>query len=262
MYLLAWSGDPEVRRMATSGGFAKELLRHALESSYVDKLVFPRMSGTRTEVIVTDDATDLLTPATNSIYQPVSPLKGLSKLAEGQTCAITLLPCHVEALARRPDWRSKCKLVIELACGHVPHYKWTQDCLDALGVSEEDVAELIYRNPPWPGNVSVQLKSGEMRSIPFTPAWNPDPAACSPVGCQHCTRMGGESVADVLVADPWRLGEPEGQPSKTMVHVLNPGIWPLIESANISRQPLSREAWEHSMVWLRGTKTRNAERAT
>ncbi|PQO43812.1 Coenzyme F420 hydrogenase/dehydrogenase, beta subunit C-terminal domain [Blastopirellula marina] len=260
-YLLAWSADPEVRAYSTSGGFTKELMRHALASGYVDKLVFPKMNGTRAEFMVTDDASELMSPATNSIYQPISPLKGLSRVPDGETCAITLLPCHVEALRENPRLQQKAKLVIELACGHTPHYAWTEECLAKLGVDEEEVAQLDYRNGLWPGDMVAHLRNGEEARTPFPPLWNPDPTACSPAICGVCTRMGG--LGDVLVADPWRLEETyqKDSPGKTMVQVLNPAVWDLIQTANIEYESINRGQWDHSMTWLRTSKQACAVRA-
>lgn len=252
MILLAWSSDPAVRLMASSGGFTKELLRAALLTGYVDYLVFPRTVGAHAEVVVTDDPDEVFTPTTNSIYQPVAPLRGLQSIPNGRTCAITLLTCHAEAASRY----NKIKLTIELLCGKLPKFVWTEKSLQQLNVDVDDVANLSYRGGVWPGCFSIITNDGRHISHRYPPLWNNDPTVDAPIGCRYCDRI--DPVGDVVVGDPWGLERKYHSPGKTLVRVVNPEIMSLIESGRITYEIISENEWDHSLRDFVAKKRGNA----
>lgn len=253
MYFKAWSKDREVRRYSSSGGFTKEILRAALETGYVDYLVFPRMKGTRPEVVATKKSTDLFTPLANSVYQPISSLKGLKDVPPNKTCAMTLLPCHLDR-GRDP----RIKLVVELLCDYTPKYSWTEKVLASLGLDEDDVLEFGYRGGIWPGNAWAVAKDGRCPVVRFPQLWDSDPTIDAPIGCQKCGRE--ENRGDIIVGDPWKLEKPYEGLGKTMVRVVSPEMMSLVEAANIETEPISKQDWDRSVKYHRAQKAKRRPR--
>lgn len=248
-FFLAYSSDDAVRRYSSSGGFSKELMRFAVVSGYVDKLVFPKMSGPRPEVCVTADPSALMSPATNSIYHPVPVLKGLKQLNEGETCAISLLPCNV----RFAD-RDIAKLVIELVCNHVPKANWTTRILKRLGVAIDHVTSLTYRTGDWPGMFQVACDGGSVTSRRFSGLWDNSVSDTFPTGCRSCDET--YQRGDVVVADPWGIETPySGEPGKTMVNVRSDAAMQLVADCDrITTEPISESLWDRVLKPLHNVK--------
>ncbi|MBA2115012.1 coenzyme F420 hydrogenase/dehydrogenase beta subunit N-terminal domain-containing protein [Bremerella alba] len=241
-YYLAYSKTPEVRHYSTSGGFTKEVLAYALRTKLVSKAVFVRMNGIKSEVVVTDDPQELFTPATNSIYDPISPLAGLKQLGPEETCATTLLPCHVEVAPR-----DKCKLIIELLCGRTPLPEWTTEVLDAQGVKPEEVRTFYYRTGTWPGYGVIELHDGRSGEFSFVHAWPTGENDTQPAKCLTCRRI--SLGPDIVVSDPWGLFKhfDRNEPGKTLVHVKNRDLLPWLHQANIVLEPISEHLYQYSI---------------
>lgn len=241
-YFLAYSKSPEVRHYATSGGFTKEVLAHALRSQLVTKAIFVRMNGLKPEVVVTDDPEELFTPATNSVYDPISALAGLRQLGDDDTCAMTLLPCQVDAAPR-----DRCRLAIELICGRTPLSEWTMEILSAQGVEPQEVKTLYYRTGTWPGHGHIELKDGRQGEFSFIHAWPTGGNDTQPSRCLSCQRF--SLGPDITVGDPWRLFRPfdPDEPGKTLVHVKNRDLLPWLEKANIVMEPISEALYNHAV---------------
>ena len=248
-FFLAYSSDDDVRRYSTSGGFSKEIMRFAVESGYVDKLIFPKMDGLRPKVCVTGDTSELMTPATNSIYQPVPVLRGLKQLVDDETCVISLLPCHI----RFAD-RSRAKLIIELVCNHVPKPKWTARIFERIGVAADQVASLFYRVGEWPGMFRVETTDGKSTELRFDGLWDNVVGDTFPKGCQSCCEM--FTRGDIVVADPWRIETPyDGGLGKTMVNVRSDDAMQLVSDCDrITIEPITEKLWNKTLKRLHDVK--------
>jgi hypothetical protein len=158
---------------------------------------------------------------------------------------ITLLPCHLEVADR-----SKIGLAIELLCDYVPTLPWTHRLIQSFGVRPADVDQLFYRRGNWPGRTELKTSDGKVYSRRWGGDWDSDPTIDAPKACQRCTRI--ECHGDIVVGDPWRLEKKHsGRPGKTMLWVVNEDVLPLVESANLELEPITKEDW------VRSTKKHN-----
>lgn len=186
------------------------------------------------ETIVTRSQDEITSPRTNSVYMTHDPFQGL-KLDSSKRYAMVCLPCQVK--------RAKYEFVICLICNHSPSKSFTDDVLNDLEVSRDQVASIQYRGHGWPGYFTAHLKDGLKKSVALTQYWNRDhkPAMCR--GCKHIGRG-----ADILAGDPWRLGlEKTDQTGQTLVvcltskgHEATKGATDYIEVMAISEKDLWR----------------------
>ncbi len=250
---LAYSTDPRLRRMASSGGFTKAFLSFLLDSGHVDQLVIARTGSEsgpfQPGFILTGNKRELLQRRTNSVYYPVDPFGLESQLTPETRCAITLLPCQVETL-RALQERGRfgnIRLVIELLCNYTPKPRWTSRILERMGLAPESAHQLFYRGEGWPGMLTAISDHKEVR-LPFDGVWSQDVAAHGLERCVHCGRLWGPS--DVLVADPWRLASDMG-PGKTLLRVNKDETLELVQDAArsgyLTLEPLAEEAFARAM---------------
>lgn len=238
MYFLAYSNNPEVRRYATSGGFTKELLAYALRSGYVDYLTFPRMRGTATEIVVTQDPAELFTKRTNSVYDLCNPLEGLSRIPAGKTTGITLLPCMTGA-RRLPQ----VGLVVELLCDYSQAGDFARRVCLHHDIDPESVTSFTHRTGTWPGKTEI-VTAGNTHVVPFKWASSPTKDG-APKKCHHCGRI--PEQGDIAVADPWGLDRKWSNPGRTLVRIQNPDVLDLIHGANVVLEEITVHEWDKSL---------------
>jgi len=251
MYFLAYSADPAVRCMASSGGFVRELLAYALRSGFVDQVVYMRLDGTVGRPAITDDPADLFTPAVNSVYQNVSTSHAIASLPPGARYAITALPCQiptasggsVAAAAAEPAGdEPAARLVVELFCGRAPTRQWTRELLGRLWLDESEVASFTYREGGWPGRGRIVTTSGEIVRFDYRRFWR-FAGRYSPAKCKRCTRF--RVGPHITAGDPWGLDDQVGE-GKTLVAINDARLLPLVEGANLVLEALTWREWQRA----------------
>lgn len=171
---LGFSNDEDVRYNSSSGGIATQLLLFALEKHVIDGALVVRMKKDKPlepEVLVAKTKDEILS-ASKSKYCPV-PLNGLLKriLEEDGKFAVVGLPCHIHGI-RKSEMISKrlaekMAFHIGLFCSHTRNFKGTDFVLNRINVHRSDVVELEYRGRGWPGGMSIRLKGGCEKFIPY-----------------------------------------------------------------------------------------------
>lgn len=240
---LAWSTDPVVRRTATSGGFTRELLRHALESGYVDRVICIRTAGVANEVIVTSSWQDFWDRRSCSVYQETKDLVRTFRTVDPSLrYAVTCLPCHMAFLSRSCPW---IVLTVELLCNYWPQQKLLLSWLRREGIDTSDVKDIYYRGDGWPGKFSCTLHNGETVSVPYLRFWDGRRWKYGPGFCQKCCRL--SCGGDFVVGDPWRLMGDMGT-GKTLVRVRKRHhlVSGMVASGRLAIQSIAHSDFTHS----------------
>ena len=211
---IGYSNDERIRWHGSSGGLVTSILIFALEQGFIDGAVVTRMSRTNPLVPETFIARskDEILSARGSKYCPV-PVKQVRKAMEEITSqrgkyAVVGLPCHMRAIrkAESLDERLKDRILLHIGlfCSHTVNFSGTKVLLKRIGVRPEDVLEFRYRGGGWPGNLSVTLKDGSLRSCPFFDYWGTlfTSFFFTPRSCMFCSDALNE-LADISLGDAW-----------------------------------------------------------
>lgn len=205
-YYLAHSKDKNIRRNASSGGFCKAMLLYLTEKKIVDYAIITRnvKNPFAPETIATNKREDIVSIFTNSIYSPTNPLKILSILKNNKTYAFVGLPCHcqkIQQLQKLGKYKN-IKIIISLFCSHTPKIDYTYELLKKIGVEEEDVKYVCYRDGFWPGSFTAYLKNGSKKSMPHSEAWAHTSKYFTNY-CQNCDIL--PIYSDFAIGDPWGI---------------------------------------------------------
>jgi coenzyme F420 hydrogenase subunit beta len=167
------SSDQAERQRAASGGAIPAILRHLFEQKLIDAAYCvvsgaePRDAGGR----IIRNATEL-NLIHGSIYHPADFGRELAELlSEDYRFAIVGLPCQIAGFrmlsAKQPELRQRCVITISTFCGGINTFDGVSYYLEAFGIAGSEVAEIRYREGPWPGRISLRLAGeSEYRSIP------------------------------------------------------------------------------------------------
>jgi hypothetical protein len=197
MYYLAYSKDTKIREEATAGGVVKSILCDLLSRNKVDYVLITRMNGRIAETIITANIEDIISPATNSIYQPTNPLSLLSSLDSTKKYAAVLLPCHIHTLRRLQGYGIGNEIVftISLFCNHTPNIEWTEANFKDNSVQ--------YRGGKGLKNYTKHFPvSGYM-----------------PETCKKCYVDRSGIDADISAGDAWAFGNNDLQEGKTYIRI-------------------------------------------
>jgi coenzyme F420 hydrogenase subunit beta len=210
------SVDPDVLKVAASGGTALGLLLYGLKKGIFDGALvcggdpekpwqsIPRVVTTREGVLETS----------NSRYDPFPQLLGLREAMDMglKRIAVVAVPCVIHALRKmelsgKPYQKiiDRIALIIGLWCyGHFSRRGIEYLITWRLGVPLDQVSSLVYRARPWPGNFTVTKKDGSKISNEFvhrhilhrlTSSFIPD-------ACRACQDANAD-LADIAMGDPW-----------------------------------------------------------
>lgn len=170
---IACATDEGYRSAAASGGVIPALLAHLFATRQIDcaYCMDPGDGPLAARGRIVRDGAELAT-LHGSVYHPADFGAGLRELVDGEArFAFVGLPCEVAALemlkARRPELARRHVLSIGLFCGGINAFGGMAYYLEGFGVDWRNVANISYRNGPWPGRIRLALKSsGETREIP------------------------------------------------------------------------------------------------
>ncbi len=216
---VGYATDRSVRHDGASGGLATALLCQVLESRRIDGALVLGMSEgcpPRTRSILAEDASTIR-KASGSKYCSAAIHEGLGQLLEREgRYAVVGLPCHLHAIRKLEmmdaEVKEKIALHVGLFCANNNSYNGTEYFLAGRRIRADRVRAIRYRDGGWPGKISVELTSGDVRSFPrattetkwyrkalFTSAFHYDFAVRR---CLLCPDQTAE-LADVSLGDPW-----------------------------------------------------------
>ena len=204
---LTYATEETIRKTGASGGTVSALLTFALDSGMIDGALVVRMKENEPlepEVFIAKSKQDILSAA-QSKYCPVPMNVGLREVLQKKgKYAIVGLPCHMHAIRKAeiiiPELKERIACRIGLLCGPSPSFQMTDYLLKKVKVSQEDLAELKYREGDvWPGGMSMKLKDGTYKFIPHS-EWTYAQTLFNRFRCTVCVDLTAE-LADISLGD-------------------------------------------------------------
>ena len=200
-----------VRRKASSGGIVTALLAFALKKRIIDGVIVTASGlhgDLEPQVIIVRSEEELLA-SSGSKYCPVPIGTVIPQIMshEGKF-AVVGLPCHFHGIRKaemsNETFRKRIVLHVGLFCSNMTSFEGTTCLLRKMQVDRNNVESLSYRRHGWLGEMSVSLKNGEQKKIPYERYWD-----CffgnhffTPWRCLFCTDATNE-LADISIGDPW-----------------------------------------------------------
>ncbi len=214
---MAWSGEPEVRFRAATGGVLTAFGRHLVESGEVAFVLHVGVdpdTPTRSRWVISGTADEVLAN-TGSRYGPTAPLAGLSEALErAEPFALIAKPCDLGAVhayaATDPRVDELCRFRLAMVCGGQSRLTKTIGVLDGFGVTEHDVTMFRYRGHGNPGTTRIETRAGETHELTYLDMWADESGWELETRCKVCPDALGE-CADVAAADAWPGGAPTGE---------------------------------------------------
>jgi coenzyme F420 hydrogenase subunit beta len=200
----------EIRYNSASGGLVTQLLIFALEEGIIDGALVTRMKGDNPlepEPLIARTREEII-EASKSKYCPVPANLTLKEiLKENGKFAVVGLPCHIQGIrkAEMVNNKLKEKIVLHLGilCSVNRNFLATEYLLQKFNIKKEDVAKLDYRGEGWIGGMTITLKNGNEKFIPYTTYWGRMlkqyfvPRRCTLCSDQSC------ELADISLGDIW-----------------------------------------------------------
>lgn len=211
--VVGWAADPEIRRMAASGGALTATLIHLLNSRRIDGVVQVRQAGTnllKTEVVISTSREQIL-KCMGSLYMPSAPLSQLNDLGRlGGRYAVVAKPCDIQALRDylmvNPQLADRVTVLIAFMCGGVPSIKGTEQILREYGITLERIEQLRYRGDGWPGYLAARDQNQQACKLSYSESWGRYLNKHLQLRCKVCPDGIGEH-ADLVFGDGWYLTE-------------------------------------------------------
>ncbi len=203
--------DQEIRYNSASGGLVTELLIFALERKIIDGALVTKMSERnplKPHIFIARTKKEIISAA-KSKYCPVAANTCLREiLKEKGKFAVVGLPCHIQGIRKAEELikelREKIVLHLGIFCIHCPTFLATEFLLQKLNIEKEEVSKVDYRGKGWPGEMSITLKNGKIKSIPFFRGWAILGSCFSAMRCTLCADYTCE-FSDISFGDPWSL---------------------------------------------------------
>lgn len=203
--------DENVRYNASSGGLVTGILIYALEKGIIDGALVTRMSAENPlepEPFIAKTPEEII-ESSRSKYCPV-PVNILLKEilnSKNNKLAVVGLPCHIQGIRNaeiiNKVLRTKIILHLGIFCSHTDTFWQTNSLLKKWSIKPEEVNEIKYRGEGWPGNMSIKLKNGEIKSIPFSESTSQHTLWINALfRCLFCPDLTAE-MSDMSFGDPW-----------------------------------------------------------
>jgi coenzyme F420 hydrogenase subunit beta len=203
--------DEEIRWDASSGGLVTALLVFALKKGIIDGALVTRMSENNPllpEVYIAKTK-DQIVSASRSKYCPVPANVALKRLLnENGKFAIVGLPCHIHGVRKAEMLNKKLKekivLHLGLFCSHAPSFLGTEFLFQKFNIKKDDVKKIDYRGRGWPGMMSIELKNGSKKIIPYSRISGIlfGSSFFTSLRCTLCSD-GTSELADISFGDAW-----------------------------------------------------------
>ncbi|BDZ71650.1 Coenzyme F420 hydrogenase/dehydrogenase, beta subunit C-terminal domain [Methanobacterium petrolearium] len=208
---MGYVSDDNVRFNSSSGGLVTGVLIYALDKGIIDGALVTRMSKENPlepEPFIAKTPEEIM-EASQSKYCPVPVCKLLKEIlaSDYNKLAVVGLPCHIQGIKNaemiNKVFREKIVLNIGIFCSHNDNFWQTTSLLDRWGIKPGEVHEIHYRGEGWPGNMTVKLKNGEKKSIPYSRALSQHVLWINAIHrCLFCPDLTAE-LSDMSFGDPW-----------------------------------------------------------
>lgn len=219
------SKNYKIRYQSSSGGLATSIALFLLEKTYVDGVICTIDSNKNplnNETIITLDRKEIIN-AKGSKYSPTSPCLKLKDAIEQKGKFLFIgKGCDIEGLEKLkkifPILKEKIFLSVGIFCDHQPSRNAIFYLLKRNNINPSDVKKISYRGNGWPGNLSIILKSGNSKEIPYNIAWSKflaKPEFRLP-RCRLCFK-GLAEFSDISLGDPWSLQNSLSQIGESLI---------------------------------------------
>ncbi|MEM2614502.1 MAG: Coenzyme F420 hydrogenase/dehydrogenase, beta subunit C-terminal domain [Nitrososphaerota archaeon] len=208
---LGHSTNDEIRYAASSGGIATQLLIYALRKGLIDGAALTyfaekdpfrlvaKLAFSEEEIIKAMGSKYSISPVCTTIRDMLN--------HEGRFVFVGL-PCHLLALNKimrgNEIIAEKIKFCIGLFCGHTMYPLGTEFILRKEGIFKEHVKALKYRGDGWPGGITVELRDGTKKFLPYD-YWVQRYFSTyffTPLRCLVCNDATSE-LSDISLGDAW-----------------------------------------------------------
>lgn len=217
-YLKCYTGyacDYDIRYNSASGGLVTALLCFALEEGIIDGALVTRMrkdNPLEPDPFIARTKEEILISSTSK-YCPVPANIALREIFNSNgKFALVGLPCHIHGIRKvmmlnnkvGKELKKKVVILLGLFCGMSMSFLATESLLKNLNIGKEDVVNISYRGQGWPGNMSIELKDGTIRSIPYPYSFEHGRIdfIYTPPRCLLCTDRVSK-LADISFGDAW-----------------------------------------------------------
>lgn len=207
---MGYAIDNDIRYNSSSGGLITSVLSYALEEGIIDGALVTRMkedTPLEPESFIARTVDEII-ESSGSKYCPVPANTVLSKiLKQDGKYAVVGLPCHIHGIRKAEMINKKLKdrIVLHLGifCSGFPNFKATEFLLYRLNLHADEIKKLNYRGNGWPGKISIYLKNGEVKLMPYPEYWVGSGNQIFPCnGCAECIDW-FSNLADISFGDAW-----------------------------------------------------------
>lgn len=221
---LGHTTDPDLRANTTSGGLGTAIPLYLLERGRIRGALAVRSDPARAwapQAFVARTREDLM--AGRYSKYPACSMNHLFRDLKDEPGPLlyTGIPCQLHGLHRMAALNrklgDKVGLTVGLFCHSCLDPAGVRDMLDAYGVPEGDLAEVIYRHTKLPGYVRARLRDGRVTGLPYPfvrpGGYRPNAKELltfmfklySPLRCRMCLDATAE-FCDIAISDPWIRG--------------------------------------------------------
>jgi coenzyme F420 hydrogenase subunit beta len=218
----AYSAEPHIRHLASTGGVLTALALYLLESKSVSFILHAKASETHPtfgEPTISRTREDVLAAA-GSRYGPTATLRAIGEVLYGaqssnEKFAFIGTPCDVGTLRNYakldPRVDQYCDAMLTMVCGGFMSPAGLSAVFEQNGIEPKQVRAVRYRGNGCPGPTSVTMLDGKVTEISYLDLWGEDDAAWQlPPRCKVCPDGIGEA-ADIAASDVWEGGAPTQQ---------------------------------------------------
>ena len=215
IYVGQWDDD-EILQVSGSGGVVTGLLVYAMETGLIDGAVVTGPHPEKpwlSQAVLATSPSEIIENA-GSRYDSFPQLMALQEAEKRnlEKIAIVTLGCHANALRKMElagrkyrQWTDRIQFIFGLWCvGNFCRNGIEYLIEQRFGIPLNEVASLIYRIRPFPGQMTVTRKSGEKKSELWVSRYTYHLLARSFYldACRQCTD-GFADLADISFGDPW-----------------------------------------------------------
>ncbi|MCL2172298.1 MAG: Coenzyme F420 hydrogenase/dehydrogenase, beta subunit C-terminal domain [Candidatus Bathyarchaeota archaeon] len=208
---IGYAQDSTIRAKGSSGGLVTSLLISALESGFIDGAIVTKMNElepTKPKVFIAKTVEEIVSAQTSK-YCPVATNIMLREVLQKEgRYAVVGLPCQIQGIrkAERVNsvLRKRIVLHIGLLCSHSVNFHGFEYLLGQMGVKISDISEFTHRGNGWPGVMTIRLKNGKIKKLPFH-AYREELFNLflfTPLRCLQCIDTSCE-LADLSFGDAW-----------------------------------------------------------
>lgn len=254
---LGYTTNDDIRWCATSGGVCSGIIKYMLDTGMArSALSFTFNEDTlQYEPRLIYDSSDYL--IASSIYHEVKTIDFIRQHIQDIKAPFvcTALPCQVRPIKAILSKNHIEHHIISLVCSSQQSYDATEYLFSRLRLKKDEVRRVQYRGNGWPSGIQLQLKSGEVKSIPNLGAiWTQ--IFHSKLFCMdRCFFCNPHMIneADVKLADPWRISrvrnDEKGHTLLSVSHSFKESFLKLmVQSKKLVLEEIEQDAFSYSQL--------------